>query len=211
MNYYYDLLVNLDTDLWEFYEWEDTDHFIPIKKIPIVRILESDIRKLMQYDVQFDPEWVSKFEEKTVFKNSKDKTSCILFSSTKNSIVLEFDIHGCVIGRSKLLIEDENNCNEVAQNLKETEISYTVKEKLRTRKYLRQTEKDRHLFEIELKTLKESQNKAKCSYLYYEWFGILETDLDKMLKDFYLELEKDCSKKLHRIVELIRLSYKERL
>ena len=211
MHYYYDLLVNLDTELWEFYEWENEDHLVPIKKIPLIRVLESDIRNFMKYEVTMDPEWISALAEKTIFKNASDKTNCLLFSSTKNSIVLEFDSYGNVVSRSKLLIEDENNCNEVSCNLKETEVPYKVHERLELRSLLRQQMKEKHLLEIELKTLKESNNVAKCSYLYYEWFGILESDMEKMIQDFKKDLEKGNLKKLHKIVKIIRLSYKGQL
>ena len=153
----------------------------------------------MKYEITIEKEWLDKFADKTIFKNASDKTSCLLFSSTKNSIVLEFDSHGKTIARSKLLIEDENNCNEVANNLKEVEVPYKVEERIPVRTSLRQ---------FELKTLKESNNVSKCSYLYYEWFGKLETDISKMMKDFYQALEKEDMKNLHKIVSIIRLSYK---
>ncbi len=211
MHYYYDVLVNLDTELWEFYEWEENDRLIPIKKIPLFRVLESDIRNFMKYEITVDPNWLSKMEEKTIFKNGKDKTNCLLFSSTKNSIVLEFDLYGKVIGRSKLLVEDENNCNEVAMNMKEVEIPYEVREKRKQHHCLRQTLREKHFFEIELKTLKESNNTLKCSYLYYEWFGKLENDMEKMIQNFEKELEECDPRKLHEIVHIVRLSYKEQL
>jgi len=44
MHYYYDVLANLEIDLWDFYEWEETDAILPIKKVPLVRVTESDIK-----------------------------------------------------------------------------------------------------------------------------------------------------------------------
>ena len=53
MHYYYDVLANLDTTLWEFYEWEQTDPIISIKKLPLVRVSENDIITFMKYQVVF--------------------------------------------------------------------------------------------------------------------------------------------------------------
>ena len=52
MHYYYDLLVNLDEALWEFYEWDKKDTIIPIKKIPFIRAKEEDFLKIYYYEGQ---------------------------------------------------------------------------------------------------------------------------------------------------------------
>jgi len=211
MHYYYDVLANLDGCLWEFYEWEQTDNIVPVKKVPLVRISEKDMKNLFQYQVSFDSSWVQKFLEKTLFKNQKERGNCILFSSTKNNILLEIDETGVVLSRSRLLMEDENNCNEVSQAIKESEVPYKILNKLAKVKELRQALKEKHFIEVELNTLKESENVHKCSYLYYEWFGIFESDLEKMIQDMSLELKNEYSLKIHEIAKLIKMSYKERL
>ena len=211
MHYYYDLLVNLDTELWEFYEWKEDDSLVKIKKIPFIRVSEKDIYKFFAYQIQLEKEFFQKYENKVIWKNKKEKSTCILFSSTKHAIVLEFDESGKSIFRSQLLVEDENNCNEVAHSLEKTEVFYKTLEKLPIRHYFRQEEEEKHLILVELDTIKETKNSKKCSYLYYEYFGILEKDLGKMLADFEVELKKEYNSKIHKIVKLIRLSYKETL
>lgn len=211
MHYYYDVLINLDTNLWSFYEWEQTDPIIPIKKIPLVRVHNKDIVNFMRYDVLFDEEWISKFLEKTIIKNQKERVNCILFSSARHSLVLEFDSHGKVISRSRLLLEDENNCNEVTYALKETVVPYETKEKIALSSEFRQAFKEKRLIQVELDTLKDTKNTTKCSFLYYEWFGLIEHDMDKMISKMNDELHKSYSLKIHEIALLIHLSYKERL
>ena len=135
----------------------------------------------------------------------------ILISSTKNSLVLELADDGKIINRSKLLIEDENNINELATTLKEISIPFKKIKQIKREREFRQALEEKNLIKIELKTLKEKENISKCAYLYYEWFGELETDLDKMIETCLQELKKPYSLKIHEIVSLIRLSYKERL
>jgi len=211
MHYYYDVLANLDVCLWEFYEWEQTDNIVPIKKVPFVRVSEQDMKNFMGYQISFDEEWVQKYLDKTFVKNQKEHLNCILFSSTKNSILFEVSSDGTVITRSKLLIEDENNCNEVAFSLKECSVNYQSLNKISSLKELRQGSSEKHFLLVELNTLEETKNIKKCSYLYYEWFGKFESDLSKMIEDMKLELQKEYTLKIHDIAELIKMSYKERL
>lgn len=211
MHYYYDLLVNLDETPWEFYEWDKRDTIIPIKKIPIIRIKEQDFLKIYCYEGQIEEEWIKIYQKKTILKGNVQNPTMLLISSTKNSLVLEIANDGKIINRSKLLIEDENNANELATTLKEISIPFKKTKQIKKRTEFRQALEEKKLIKIELKTLKEKENTSKCAYLYYEWFGKLETDLDKMIEKCSQELKKTYSLKFHEIASLIRLSYKERL
>lgn len=211
MHYYYDLLVNLDETLWEFYEWDKKDTIIPIKKIPFIRAKEQDFLNIYSYEGQIEKEWIKTYQKKTICKGSIQNSTMLLISSGKNSLVVEVNDNGKIINRSKLLIEDENNINELATSLKETSIPFKKIKQLPKRKEFRQALEEKKLIKIELKTLKEKENISKCAYLYYEWFGELEKNFDKMIEKCLIELQKTYSIKLHEIASLIRLSYKERL
>ena len=208
MHYYYDLLVNLDEVAWEFYEWEKKDVILPIKKIPFLRINEKEFKEISVYEGKIEKNWLKPYIGKTQIKKDKSK-NLLLLSTTKNSLVIEINSTGQIISRSKLLIEDENNCNELASSLKETTIPFSSQQKIPLRSDFRQAIKEKNLIKIELKTLKETKNTTKCSYLYYEWFNILEDDLSTMLENCLEELKKPYTLKIHKIASLIRLSYKE--
>ena len=208
MHYYYDLLVNLDEVAWEFYEWEKKDVILPIKKIPFFRINEKEFKEISAYEGKIEKNWLEPYIGKTQIKKDKSK-NLLLLSTTKNSLVIEINSTGQIISRSKLLIEDENNCNELASSLKETTIPFSSQQKIPLRSDFRQAIKEKNLIKIELKTLKETNNISKCSYLYYEWFNILEDDLSTMLENCLEELKKPYTLKIHKIASLIRLSYKE--
>lgn len=208
MHYYYDLLVNLDEVAWEFYEWEKKDVILPIKKIPFLRINEKEFKEISAYEGKIEKNWLEPYIGKTQIKKDKSK-NLLLLSTTKNSLVIEINSTGQIISRSKLLIEDENNCNELASSLKETTIPFSSQQKIPLRSDFRQAIKEKNLIKIELKTLKETKNTTKCSYLYYEWFNILEDDLSTMLENCLEELKKPYTLKIHKIASLIRLSYKE--
>jgi len=208
MHYYYDVLANFDEVLWEFYEWESSDNLTPIKKIPLIRVSDKDLHNFLMYHVTIDCNYLVPYLNKTTLKNSKDHYTMLLLSSTKNSLIVELNEEGQVIYQSKLLIEDEMNCNELAYSLKESSILYECGEKLLVRQEFRQAYEEKRIVETELKTLKETNNKAKCSYLYYEWFGCVENNFVKMLEELKKELKKPYSMKVHEITSLIKMSYK---
>lgn len=208
MHYYYDLLVNLDDVAWEFYEWEKKDNILPVKKIPFVRVNEKEFKEISAHEGKIEKNWLEPYIGKTQIKKDKSK-NLLLLSSTKNSLVIELKNTGEILSRSKLLIEDENNCNELANSLKEITIQFLIQKKIPPKSDFRQALQEKNLIKIELKTLKETQNVSKCSYLYYEWFGTLEEDLSKMLEICLKELKKPYTSKIHKIASLIRLSYKE--
>ncbi len=209
MHYYYNFLINLDTCFWSYYEWEKTDNLIWIKKMPVVKISDRDIKKFLEYDISFSKDWVSSYLDKTLIKSKRTKLSCILFSSGKNSLVLEVNENGKVLSRSKLLMLDECDCNDFVSHLKSEWMEYELLDKLRYDDEFRKAIYEKHMIEVELNTLKETHNLSKCSYLYYEWFGVIESDMEKMLKNCYQELKKPYTLKIHEITELIEMSYKE--
>lgn len=211
MHYYYDLLVNLDDTLWEFYEWEKEDAIIPVKKIPFVRISDASLQKILKYEVQFESEEVKKYQHKALVKNEENNPSFLLLSSTKNSLVIEIDEKGKIISRSKLLIEDENNVNELASSLKKTEFTLSIGKKIPVRHEFRQALAEKKIIQIELNTLVKKKDENKSAYLYYEWFGELETDFTNQIKKCKQELAKPYTLKIHDIASIIKISYKEQL
>ena len=43
MNYIYDIVLNFNKELYEFFEWKDDDNLINIRKIPLIKINDDII------------------------------------------------------------------------------------------------------------------------------------------------------------------------
>ena len=76
MPYYYDLLVNLDDELWEYYEWEKNDNLLLFKKVPFIRVNELIMKDFLEYQVSLDKEWITPYINKAVLKNNKKMLAC---------------------------------------------------------------------------------------------------------------------------------------
>ena len=210
MYYYYDILLNFqdDANIYEFYEWEETDEIDFVKKIPLFRVSSSTLKDVLKYKVQFTDELIKEIKNKTILKtSSKVLKNTFLLCDTKDAIALELNDRGEVISRSKLLLADEINLNEIMFTMKEIKLKYEKLEKYGKRKDIRQIEEIKKLITCEINTLYESENISKLKYLYYEWFNNLNNNVDDMYEHMKEELKNNFDKNQERIYNLIRKSY----
>lgn len=210
MYYYYDILLNFQDDriLYEFYEWEETDDIDFVKKIPLFRISTSNLKDLLKYKVRFSEQFLNEIKNKTILKSSsKVLKNTFLVCDTKDALAIELNNEGVVISRSKLLLADEINLNEIMFTMKEAKLKYERLEKYEKRKEIRQIEKIKKLINCEINTLYESKNISKLKYLYYEWFNILTDDIDRIYTDMKSDLKHSFNKNQEQIYYLIKKSY----
>lgn len=209
MNYYYDLTLNFDMEnLWEFYEWEETDLLSDVKKIPLFRVNFETMKDFLVNHIKVCQSFVNDIAHKTIFRDmTEDVFASFLISDSKNSLAVMINEEGYVIALSKLLIVDDNNINEYIYTLMECEIPYEVLGLREKKTCLRQEEKLKHFIKVELQTLMDSENVQKLQYLYYEWFQQEEECIDKMYHDMISYLSKPMDEKLEKISYLIQLSY----
>ncbi len=210
MYYYYDVLLNFgdESELYEFYEWEEKDNVDFVKKIPLFRVATNTLKDQIKYHTKFDPNLLPQIENKTILKAlDKNIKYAMLLCDTKNALALELDEEGNVISRSKLLLGDEINLNEMMFTMKETNLKYEKKEKYQIRRDLRQIEKIKNLIKCEIDTLYQANNSSKLKYLYYEWFNETSNDLEKMIEKMKTKLKGEYDESINRIYDVIKISY----
>ncbi len=211
MNYYYDILVNMEDGMYEFYEWEKSDEIAPIKKIPFMRVSHEVFLDFLTKKILISQNLYEALYEKTTLKNTKDKWTCFLISDSKNCLFGEVNKKGEVTHKSKLLVEDENNVNELASTLKFEEITYEIIGEENVNRELRRTFNEKKRIKAELKELEITKNVDKCFYLYYEWFYETNDDFAQCLQKMNELVDKTDAKIIHHLAHLIELSYKEQL
>ena len=210
MYYYYDCLLNFQEDnyLYDFYEWEESDEVDFIKKIPLFKINTDTFHELLMNKVKFQEELLNEIKDKTILKDSKKSLMyAFLVSDSKDSLALELNEDGVVISRSKLLLNDEINLNEISFTMKEFPLKYKVLKKYESRKNIRQIEEIKKLISCEIDTLYELKNISKLKYLYYEWFNILSNNVEKIVLDMKKDLTNSYNENQERIYNLIKKSY----
>ena len=211
MNFYYDILVNLQEEYYEFYEWEKKDTILAIKKTPLFKVNHKTILDFLTYDIILDEELTLNLLDKTLCKNQKEKLNAFLISDTKTSLFLEVNNDGKVIFKSKLLVEDENNINEISNALKESDLKYQTGKKMVKKNILRQTLKEKNLILIELNSLRKHKNVDKLNYLYYELFHKVVDNYDDAINEMLVFLNDNDVKLIHFLAHLIGITYQEKL
>ena len=168
MNYIYDIYLNLNNTLYDFFEWNKNDKLIHIKKIPIFKVNEDTFKNIINYEIKMEKEFINDIYNKTELWNIKDKIDyCSLFCDDNNIVAIEFNKSGKSIKKSFLIIDEELEILETSNHFKEKLISFEILKKsnitLKTRKQLREEQ----FIDNELKNIKND----KLNYIYFECFG----------------------------------------
>ena len=205
MIYAYDLLVNLNNKMYDFYDWLESDDFLHVRRCPLIKVDNKTFIDFNFKKVRVSLEFLNLIKDKCqVFKTSGVETvnfACI-FTNKENALMLTFESNGIVSKRSKFLINEELEINELANKLKNTDVSYNVINcKYNVNKMLREESEKIFLILNELDSIKEF--KEKIDYLYYEWFGKKSSNnkYEELIKDI-----KSCYSKKHEdFLEILNL------
>ena len=211
MNYVFDVCLNFNKELYNFYEWNNEDEVLYFLKIPVFKVEDELINDFIINDIKVDNLFLKKIFNKSqiYFKKSNklNNYSCII-TTNKKCIGLNFDNNGFVIGRSNLSLEEENEVTEFSKFIKYSLINYKViKRNNNKEKYLTRKEKeDIKIIKEYLNNLEKNKKIEELKYLYYEVFNNYESDYRKIKTklDNILSLN---DKKRKNFFEIIKYVY----
>lgn len=200
MNYIYDIILNFQERIYDFYEWNKTDVITHIRKIPVFKISSKDLYNIENYNVVLDDLFLEKILNKTeVFSGRTIKNieyACILCDGL-NVLAIKIDKKRYYF--SKLIIEEELEVTESLARVKEIEIEYQLKEPKNKFKFLTRKEVEMESYvKKELKKLETNGEEEKLQYLYFECFGKKEFNM----KDLY---HYSACQKIYNILKLIQI------
>lgn len=102
MKYIYDIVLNFNKDYYDFYEWNNDDRIINIKKIPLYRVSKNDYLSIKYNDI--------------IINNFSDRI--FLITDTLGVMGVMLNKSGRVIKRSSLLIDEEDEILDESKKLK---------------------------------------------------------------------------------------------
>ncbi len=204
MKYIYDIILNFNEELYEFYEWEDEDSFDYVKKIAIIKVTKDVFNDILNNKIMIDSEIVkSLFNTCEVYtKNSvKYIEYACLFTSNSSIIAVEFNYKGISILKSDLLIDEALDIIELMKKTKPLDLNYKIisisKKELITRK-----EKNMLSFmQREIDNMYNNNNIEKLKYIYYECFNKNESNIIKIYESLN-EYIKTFPKELYDLLML---------
>lgn len=200
MNYIYDIYLNLNETNFDFFDWNKNDKLIHIKKIPIFKINEEILKKIINNQIKINEKLLLKIYNKTETFNKIEKINyCALFADNNTILAVEFDENGKSIRKSFLYVEEELDVLETIKLTGENNLNFNIlrKEKIlfKTRKQLKE--------EIFIKNELKNMDENRLNYIYFECFGKKEKN-KRIILDNINKLPKNSKiyKKLYEILKL---------
>ena len=205
MIYIYDILVNFNNKLYDFYDWKENDYLEHIRKIPIIKVKEKVLLDIINNKIKIKKELLNLIYNKTeVFSDiGIEKISYSLLVGTSTSVIaLIFDKEGKLREYSSLLIDEEVEILEIIKTLKCYNFEYEIIEKITKVNLLREEESKIQNIIKELKNIKDNNKEELLKYLYYEWF-YKEPKTNNYFNKLIKDIEKKYSNKHDKFLELL--------
>lgn len=176
MNYIFDVCLNFNKELYDFYEWDINDQVEFFLKIPIFRIEDEIIDNFIFHDIKVSNLFLKKiyYKSQKYFKNivKNNKYSCILASNNK-CIAINFNDEGYIDSRSNLSLEEETEVLEFAKFLKYSIIEYKIikKNSIKINYFTRKENKIINTLTNYLYDLITNKKYDELEYFYYEIYN----------------------------------------
>lgn len=179
MTYIYDLILNFNKEIYEFFEWKKDDNYLHIKKIPLIKIDSKSLNDIFDNKVHFN-NIEDKIYNNTEYYNKKvlEKIpySALLTDSYRIlGIILDNNLN--IIKYSKLDIEDEEMVLDISSRLPNIFLEYNI---LDSNIKTNLTRYEQNILEYLKKEINNINDYSKIKYLYYEYFLKEENDINIM-------------------------------
>lgn len=188
----YDILVNFKKIPYEFYEWNKEDDVKHVKKMPSIKVSDSTLYDIFYNDAVVSKNFLDQIKDKTeIFFGrtiKKVKYACVIYNDDVALSILLND-NGEIIGKSKLLFDEEEDVLKEDEPLKEIDYNVIKKSKKISGLTRRET-KIVLLLSKYLDKIYENKKSDEIKYMYFECFNKSEEDNGKAYKNLKNEVLK---------------------
>lgn len=206
MNYIYDILINLQKKLYDFFEWNLSDEIMHVRKIPLIKVSTYNLSIIKNNIVQLSDNDLNLINNRTEVFTSHNvrliKYLC-LFSDDRDVFAVEFDKNGIKSRISKLLIDEELEVIEVSENLEISNVNLKIKEINMVENF--KTRKELKIYDYIIKQFNK-ENYERLKYLYFECFDKEENDYQKIIQDLKMSINDNWKDIYEQIYNFFKLS-----
>ncbi len=210
MNYIYDVLLNFQKCYYDVFDWYKGDRIYHVKKIPIIKINTTKLIDILNYKVNIDKNILDQVFKKTEsYSNNSILKYCILVTDGKLAIAISLNKKGDITGCSSLLYEEELDALETSVLLKETDLKYTLIEKINNCFF--ETRKEvvvKNKLKKEIKKLIKNNSQDILNYIYLECYEEAK-DINYIIKNLNKYIDNNFKDKNKKILELVTLVNKQ--
>ena len=200
MNYIYDIVLNFNKELYEFFEWKDDDNLINIRKIPLIKINDDDFVSLLYNKIKIEKLVLDTFKKKfSLYSEEINGNVICIVTNGQRAMGVMFDQLGNLIGRSAMLLDEEEEVLEESENLEETKLLYEINKTQQVNIKLSREEIEKKQY-IE-NFLNAIDDIKILKYIYFDYFD-REAEKEDIKKILLMELEKKWDNNLNRLYTL---------
>lgn len=203
----YDILVNFKKIPYEFYEWNKEDDVKHVKKMPSIKVSDSALYDIFYNDTVVSKNFLDQIKDKTeIFFGrtvKKVKYACVIYNDDVALSILLND-NGEIIGKSKLLFDEEEDV--LKEDVPVKEIDYNIIKKSKKISGLtRRESKIVLLLSKYLDKIYENKKNDEIKYMYFECFNKVEEDNEKAYKNLKNEVLKANLNVIETLKKLIKV------
>ena len=200
MNYIYDIVLNFNKELYEFFEWKDDDNLINIRKIPLIKINDDDFVSLLYNKIKIEKLVLDTLKKKfSLYSEEINGNVICIVTNGQRAMGVMFDQIGNLIGRSAMLLDEEEEVLEESENLEETKLLYEINKTQQVNIKLSRVEIEKKQY-IE-NFLNAIDDIKILKYIYFDYFD-REAEKEDIKKILLMELEKKWDNNLNRLYTL---------
>lgn len=213
MNYIYDITLNFNKELYEFYEWKEEDCPEFVLKIPIFKVDEETFYDLLKNEINISKDFLDKIKNKTeVYSPNSLKIIkyASVFATEEAAFAINFDDNGCNVFKSSLSIDEEEDILELTKLFKYKIIDYKVKKYNKINlEFSTREEKNTSIYLIEeINKIYRKEENDILKYIYYEIFNKKLQDINKIYFNL-LHIIKEKNNNMFKIKDILDLTNKE--
>lgn len=205
MVYIYDILLNFNKNLIEYFEWEEKDNIKYIKKIALFKVSDKLINDIVYKNITFSDEFINNIP-KYEMNGRIDAGSVYLFTNS-------FIVIGVLIKNkkpiliSRLLLDEEKEVLEISDKMETININYVVDgtKKIDTEIITRKEKMMKEQLFNQITKLLDNKDYDKLFYLYYEYTNKENKNINYVYK-YLIDSLKNFNDKHKHLFDILMLS-----
>jgi hypothetical protein len=210
VDYIFDIIINFNQEnILDYYEWYYNDNIKYIKRIPLVKINNTNFMTIKNNIINFNIDFLSEiYNECEIIRQKKiiAISYACLFTNGKEVFAVELDKKGKVIMWGGLLFDEQYGVIEKVTKIRTTNIKYQIIEPINKRPFL--TRKEQEIIIYLTKKIREmylTNDEERLKYLYYECFNKLNHNIDNIYQQLLHLLNLDLTNKHQHLYHIVQL------
>lgn len=207
MVYVYDIILNFNDELIEFFEWNDNDDIKYVKRLPLFKVEDSLIYDILENNIIFSDEFINQIKNKTIYYDNKNNNYQAVILSNQD-IAIAILLKNNSYKYSRLLLDEEYEVLNIVSKLGVTKIDYFIKSKrIKNNNLTREELKIKNILLNEINYLYNNNKLDKLNYYYYEYFKQVNNNKEEVYKELKDSLNTIDDNHL-KILEIVKLASK---